>query len=244
MPKYFTPSTIALLALDLCCGVPAHAAEHRGAPALTPEPKMVLRIELQQPPHEGALTDANRRLTQSAVATPNIKLTVYGPCKDASVGEVSIYGTAGTIDPLNMWTGLCPAPVAVALEDLRHYLDLTGAAKIRWVTRAHNLHAVHPVLRLADGTLIVGDHADSIPPWPGAYGGGFPAMVETEFSLAPLHWYKLDPETVTVRSVENNPDLSKVDAVGFVDLMPSGGHGDAGWINVSEIEVFGRLVSR
>ena len=40
------------------------------------------------------------------------------------------------------------------------------------------------------------------------------------------------------------PDLSKVDEVGFVDLMPGSGHGSGGWINVAAIEVYGRPIKR
>ena len=41
-----------------------------------------------------------------------------------------------------------------------------------------------------------------------------------------------------------NPDLTKVDEVGLVDLMPSGGHGNAGWVNLSTIELYAKPVPR
>ena len=34
-----------------------------------------------------------------------------------------------------------------------------------------------------------------------------------------------------------NPDLSKVDVVGFAMLLPSSGHGNGGFISVAQIEV-------
>jgi len=40
------------------------------------------------------------------------------------------------------------------------------------------------------------------------------------------------------------PDLSKVDEVGFTDLMPGSGHGPGGWSDVAFIEVYGRPVKR
>ena len=40
------------------------------------------------------------------------------------------------------------------------------------------------------------------------------------------------------------PDLSKVDEIGFVDLMPGSGHGPGGWVNVSRIEVHGKPIKR
>jgi len=39
-------------------------------------------------------------------------------------------------------------------------------------------------------------------------------------------------------------DLSKVDEVGFTDLMPGSGHGDGGYSGVGWIEVYGKPVTR
>jgi hypothetical protein len=41
-----------------------------------------------------------------------------------------------------------------------------------------------------------------------------------------------------------NVDLSRVDEVGFVDLMPASGHGTGGYIHVSQFQVYGRPVPR
>jgi hypothetical protein len=38
--------------------------------------------------------------------------------------------------------------------------------------------------------------------------------------------------------------LSKVDEIGFVDLMPGSGHGQGGWVDVAQIEVYGGSVAR
>ena len=62
---------------------------------------------------------------------------------------------------------------------------------------------------------------------------------------------KLDPmRVVTVSSPGNsnneiwvqNPDLSKVDEVGFADLMPASGQGTGGYIQLGTIEVYGHVV--
>ncbi len=42
----------------------------------------------------------------------------------------------------------------------------------------------------------------------------------------------------------DNPDLTKIDEVGFADLIAGGGHGPAGWVNLGGIEVFGKPVAR
>jgi hypothetical protein len=221
------------------------ASEGRGAPAgrgpAAVRPPLFFREEWKQPPYVGQLTEAARHVTQDAVTNPNLELRIYGACKDSTPG-IQVYGTPrDTIFPMNLWTGLCPAPLAVTLRDRNNYVDLTGPARIRWVTRAANLHAVRPVLKLADGTLIVGNHVDVTP---AAIGQAEPEMVESEFSIAPNRWYTLDPEKVATTRRVVSPDLSKVDELGFADLMPGGGHGSAGWINVGAIEVYGKPVKR
>jgi hypothetical protein len=143
---------------------------------------------------------------------------------------------------MNLWTGMCASPVAITLRDKNNYADLTDTGRIHWTTRAANMHAVRPVLRLADGTLIVGTHVDAINAL--APGQAEPYMMETEFSIAANRWYLLDPDKVAVMKPVDNPDLSKVDEIGWADLMPGGGHGSAGWINMGPIEVYGKPVKR
>jgi hypothetical protein len=60
-----------------------------------------------------------------------------------------------------------------------------------------------------------------------------------------VRWLKLDAERlVTTGNFVDKPDLSKVDEVGFVDLMPASGHGPGGWSDVAQIEVYGKPVPR
>jgi hypothetical protein len=37
-----------------------------------------------------------------------------------------------------------------------------------------------------------------------------------------------------------NPDLSRIDEVGVVELIPGSGHGNGGWSDLAWIEVYGR----
>ena len=55
---------------------------------------------------------------------------------------------------------MCQTPIAVTLRDPRRYADLTGLARIRWVTRTSGFHVVRPVVKLADGTWYVGDYGE------------------------------------------------------------------------------------
>ena len=180
-------------------------------------------------------------VTPQNVSNQNLELKVYG----ADAKDLTISGEAGNpTGPLNLWTGLCTAPVAATLRDKNNYVDLTGLAKVRWVTRASGFHVVRPVVKLADGTMLVGDHADS----------STTTFLESEFAFTGLRWIKLDPERVVTTGVYGpvgeasswieNPDLSKVDEVGFVDLMPGTGHGSGCWVNVGRFEVYGKPVKR
>lgn len=221
-------------------GQGAPAGRGRGPAAV--RPPLFFKETWKQPAYTGQLNDPARRLTQDAVTNSNLELKVYGPCKDSTLG-VEVYGTPNdTIFAMNLWTGMCEAPVAVTLRDRNTFVDLGDiSSRIHWTTRAANLHSVHPVLKLADGTLIVGNHVDITPSAPGQ---AEPEMMDSEFPIAPIRWYTLNPDkVVTTRPVEK-PDLTKVDEVGFADLMPGGGHGSAGWINVGRFEVYGKPVKR
>jgi len=79
---------------------------------------------------------------------PNVELRQYG----AATKLLTANG-----DPSSVWSGEVDATFAVAFDPKNNFLDLTGAAKIRWVTKTSGFHVVRPVLKLADGTLIVGD---------------------------------------------------------------------------------------
>jgi hypothetical protein len=218
------------------------AAAGRGRGPAPVKPPLFFKEEWKQPPYTGQLTDQARRLTPDAVTNPNLELKVYGPCKSSMLG-VEVYGTPkDSIFPMNLWTGMCESPVAVTLRDKANFVDLTGSARIKWLFRAANLHAVRPVVRLASGAMLVGNHVDATP----SVGQAEPDMIESEFSITPIRWYTLEPDKVVVMrpGPVDNPDLSKVDEVGFADLMPSGGHGNAGWINIGPFEVYGKPVKR
>ncbi len=142
-------------------------------------------------------------------------------------------------DPPNLWTGVCQTPIAVTLRDRASYADLTGLARIRWVTRTSGFHVVRPVVKLADGNWFVGDYAE------GAPSANSTLFLESEFAVSSVRWLPLDiARIVTVGQAWAKPDLSKVDEVGFADLLPGSGHGWGGFVNVGRIEVYGRAVKR
>jgi len=167
-------------------------------------------------------------VTQAVVTNPNLELRVYGATKD----DMTVNDEGGVP---HVWTGLCPAGCAVVLRHKESYADLTGKARIRWYTKTSGFHQIRPIVKLADGTWLVGDHAD-------AYTFDFH---ESEFYLADVRWLKLDIEKVQTKGVLlDKVDLGKVDEVGFVDLTPGSGHGLGGFSDVGWIEVYGKPVSR
>ncbi len=171
-------------------------------------------------------------INQEQVASANLDLKLYGPASE----QLQALGKADDAsNPPHIWTGLCTAPAAVALRDKDNYVDLTGLARIRWQTKVSGFHKVRPIVKLADGTWLVGDKAD----------GSTVDWHDSEISISEVRWLKLDVNKVlTHGNWVEHPDLSKVDEVGFTDLMPGSGHGPGGWVDVAWFEVYGKPVKR
>ena len=197
------------------------------APAPASRPALMFKEDWKLPPHEGAPTDENMRFTPAIVANDRLEAKVYGT--GASVVRAAEH--EGRID---LWTGLATSPVAVTLRDKRNYMDLTGLARLRWMVRTTAIHTLYPVVRLADGTYIAGNHGITT-------DGEF---LQVEIAFGGMRWFKLDPTKVVVTSEVVNPDFSKVDEVGLVTLAPGGGHGIAGSANLSTVELFAKAVPR
>ena len=240
----------------------------------TPRPPLFFREDWKQigPFDDTSQFDPAFPVSQAAVTNPRLELHVYDPAagRIPEYAKAPPRGSAARdwigssciilsgynqtpapaqvvhgepSDPPNLWTGVCPA-VVVTLRDREQFVDLSGFAKIRWVTRVSGFHVVRPVLKLADGTWLVGDHTDGHDR-PGAGAGPSTDFIETEFSIAPIRWLRLDVARVaTVGFWVEKPNLSRVDEVGFADLMSGSGHGWGGFVNVGRIEVYGNPVKR
>ena len=216
----------ALLAAALTALVSAQEpARGRGAAPRVTRPPLFFREEWKQTA-AGGEHPVN---PSEALSNPNLELKLYGK-------EVLLTGSAqDDNNPIHLWTGLCATPCAVALRDRNNYGDLTGLARIRWVTKVSGFHQVRPIVKLADGTWLVGDHAD----------GSTVDWLQSDFSLAEVRWLRLDINTVVTKgNIVDKPDLGRVDEIGFVDLTPGSGHGAGGWIDVAAIEVFAKPIKR
>ena len=210
------------------------AAQARPAPApatqkpgMAPRPPLLFSEPWRLPPYTGEQTDENMRFTPAVVTNPRLDVTLYG--RDAAVVRAAVHE-----ERIDLWNGMAASPVAITLRDRRNYVDLTDAARLRWIVRTNAIHLLHPVVRLADGRLIVGDRGITT-------HGEFLAV---EIAFSGMRWYGLDPKTVVVLTEATNPDLRRVDEVGVAMLAPGGGHGIAGSANLSTVELFANPVPR
>ena len=207
-------------------------AAARDLPATPPPPLFIGEPWKLGKKADGSVETDQVPVTQQNISAGSLELELIGPsAKD--IQATGIPGNKG--NPLHVWTGLCTTPCGVAFRNKQNYVDLTGLASIKWNTKVSGLHAIRPVVKLADGTWLVGDQTS----------GSTVGWLENEVAFAGLRWLKLDPEKVVTKgNWLERPDLSRVDEVGFVDLMPGSGHGPGGWSDVAQIEVYGVSVRR
>ena len=219
-----THRRLALALLALSCAAPAA----RAAPSPLPRPELFLKEEWRQNDKGDEHPASQQSVGSSAI------LTLHGP--DGK--DMQVTGKAGdAANPIHLWTGLCTSPCGMTLRDPARMADLGGLARIRWNTKISGFHRIHPVVRLADGAWLVGE----------APAGSYSTRdwLTSEFTPSELRWIKFDPaRAVATGPILEKADLSKVDEVGFVDLMPSSGHGPGGWIDVAQFEVYAKPVPR
>ena len=207
----------------------AGAARASTAPAF-------FKVEWVRPPTQTGQVP----VVQENVVDQNVELKWYG----AAAKHLLTSGTPGSDStPFSVWSGECDGPFAITFRQKNSFVDLSGLGRIRWVVKTSGFHVVRPVVKLADGTMLVGDRADA----------AVPMLATHEFGVSDVRWIKLDAtRIVTVNSGPSanneiwvaNPDLTKVDEVGFADLIPGSGHGTGGYIHLGTIEVFGKAIPR
>jgi hypothetical protein len=214
---------------------PPAPAQARGAVEPPAAPELLFRMTLQN--------ETRLPLTQSSVTTPNVDVQLYGDGKNIIVAT----GTGPQLPRL--FFGLCTGPCGFTLRDRNNYFDLRGRANIKFTTIVSGFHRVRPIIKLADGTLLIGDQAE----------GSVADYHQYQISFSECRWLRLDPvRGVTLGGNWVQPDLSKVEEVGYFDVIPGSGAWPAaglpvekqpappagGWIAVSAFELWGRPVSR
>jgi hypothetical protein len=218
-------STLLTVTLIVCGSAGIVLSLQQSAPAV--RPALLFKEDWRLPKHTGTATDENTRFTPEVVTNERLEARLYG----SGSAPVRAAEHEGRID---LWTGLATSPVALTLRDKRNYIDLTGLARLRWIVRTNAIHTLYPVVKLADGTLLVSNHGISTND----------EFVQVEIAFSGMRWYTLDPQKVVVMLEVKNPDLSKVDEIGLASLAPGGGHGIAGSANFSTVELFAKAVPR
>lgn len=193
-----------------------------GAETAPTRPGLLFREDFRE-------TSAATPITQEHVANPDVVLTRHGP------GEAKIkksHHDQPADDPFYIWSGDTEANWAVSLRYGRSLLDLSGQAKIRWRAKQTGFRQLRVVLKLASGRWVVSDQFDA---------DSMDWRVH-EFMLADMRWRSLDIAKVVEGKWEPAPDLSRVEEVGFTDLMSGGGTPASS--RLDWIEVYGRVTPR
>ena len=149
-------------------------------------------------------------VTQEHVANPDLILSLHGP------GQTNIkksHHDKPLDDPFYIWSGMCEGNWAVSLKHRSAIVDLTGQAKIRWRSEQTGFRQLRIILKLAGGPWLVSDESD----------GPTTDWRVREFNITDIHWRKLNIENIIESDWVDKPDLSRVDEIGFTDLMRGGG---------------------
>lgn len=164
-----------------------------------------------------------------SVGNPDLELKLYGP--GPKLNMLGKNGDDG--NPAHVFSGEATSQMAFAFHDKKGPADLSGLSRIRVNTKMSGLHKVYPIVKLANGDWYMADKAA---------GGSTKDWVVEDIPLSDVRWFKLDIASVVTKG---NPvdkiDLSKVDEIGFADIIPASGHGPGGWFDVGQIEVYGKM---
>ena len=168
-------------------------------------------------------------VTQQHVTHPGLVLNLYGSGRD---GIRKSHHDTPADDPYYIWSGTCDGNWAVGLRHRDSYVDLTGQSRVRWRSKQAGFRQLRLIVKLASGDWLVSDLAD----------GPSADWREYQFNLQDIRWRKLDIAKVVEGAWVDRPDLSRVDEIGFTDLMSGGG--TPACSRLEWIEVYGKAVRR
>ena len=237
--------TICIVAVVLALGLVLSAFAQNAA--VSKDSKNVLPLLFREDFKAGKEHEV--QFTPDLLTNPNLELKKYGPGAKPGSADQSGILISNEADPVTggmqtlVWTGVVQGPWAVMLRDKNNYLDLRNTARVHWRTRPRAFKELRLVVKLADGTLMASDRAEPV--------STYSHESEVYFTDI-LLWRPLNPETMMEAKPKAgagqfiyNPDLSKVDEIGFTDLGPGAGHGAVGGnVAIDWIEVYGQPVKR
>jgi len=168
-------------------------------------------------------------ITREHVSNGELTLSLHGPGR---AGIRKSHHDRLADDPFYVWSGDCAGNWAVSLRHRESDMDLTALAKIRWRSKQSGFRQLRVIVKLAGGPWLVSD----------AFDGPSADWREREFHIADIRWRTLDIESIVERNWVRDPDLSRVEEVGFTDLMSGGGTPASS--RLDWMEVFGRAVKR
>jgi hypothetical protein len=229
-----TAGFIIVAAAALAAAAAVHAQQGSGFTRPPAEPAKLLfheawtRAPLAQPMLQDNL--GNKHLSLHIYGNPDEVRKTFHPDEDYT------------------YTGETVANWALTVSDKASYWDLSRDGRIRLRTRNSGYRFLHVVIKTADGKYFVSEEGS----------GESTAWIETDYVLSDLHWRTLlmtdtptnasnrrapDAKRVPiVATAKATPDVSKVEEVGFSDLMPGG------WIpatsRVNAFWLYGKAVAR
>jgi hypothetical protein len=149
--------------------IAAAIATGRGAVQRPAAPVQLFKMRLQN--------NTRLPLSQDSITTPNVDLQLYGD------GRNIIVATGSGANFPRTFFGLCKGPCGFSLRDKNSYFDLRGSANMTFTTIVSGFHRVRPIIRLADGTLLIGDQAE----------GSVADYHQYTISFSDCRWLRLDP---------------------------------------------------
>ena len=179
---------------------------------------------------------------QASLSNQSLALHVYG---DATEIRKTTHAAQ---DEHYTYTGETTTNWALTVGDPQHHWDLTGDGRFRMQTRNSGLRTTRIVIKTADGRYFVSEEGNP----------ESSAWIVRDYIFRDMTWRLLlmtdtpsnasnqrqpNPKRVPIIPMSRaTPDLTKVEEVGFSDLM------EGGWIpstsRVRSWEVWGKAVSR
>ena len=173
----------------------------------------------------------SQRLARAVGKAKAMDMVLTGRMMDAA--EAERCGLVSRVVPAADLMTEAKGPMAVAWRNRKAFGDLSTLARIRVATKMSGFHKLYPIVKLANGDWYMADKAA---------GASTKDWVVEDIPLSDVRWYKLDiANVVTKGNPVDKIDLSKVDEIGFADIIPASGHGPGGWFDVGQIEVYGRM---